>query len=194
MRCPLVLSLALCAAPALAEPATQAEFATWIANPLNRAQAREFDQFLRRMGVKGVVPTWQLLRTARDWRTCGSPFQVPPGATWPRIVPVLRFIRAEIRPRIGPVEVVSGYRNPQLNRCAAGAPRSAHVGFWGVDLVPGAAIGEADLIRRLCALHRVKGRRARFGLGFYGGVRFHVDTRSYRLWGANNRAGTSPCL
>ena len=191
---PLMLLAPLSNAPLRAESATAAEFSSWVSKPLNRAQATEFDAYLRQMGVKGVLPTWQILRTARDWRGCGSPFEVPPPAYWTRIVPVLRFIRDEIRPRIGPVDAVSGYRSPSLNRCAAGAPRSAHVGFWGLDLIPRATVSQQQLFRKLCALHRSKGVAARFGLGFYGGTRFHVDTRSYRLWGSNNRAGTSPCL
>jgi uncharacterized protein YcbK (DUF882 family) len=110
-------------------------------------------------------------------------------------VPSLRFIRDQVRPRIGGVEAVSGYRNPRLNRCAGGASRSAHVGYWGLDLVPTSGIPQAQLFARLCALHRTRtARDAKFGLGFYGGMRFHVDTKQHRLWGSNNRAGTSPCL
>jgi hypothetical protein len=153
----------------------------------------EFQRFLARFGVHKVLPTRQLLRTATDWRKCGTPFETPPPALWPRIVPTLRFIRDEVRPRVGPVEAVSSYRNPRLNRCAGGAPKSAHVGFWGVDLVPSNQMSQRQLFDRLCALHRQKGRMARFGLGFYGGLRFHVDTKSYRLWGSNHRSGTSPC-
>jgi hypothetical protein len=194
MHCWLALILMSCAAAARAEPASEAEFRAWYRQPANRVQAAEFERYLARFGVQGVLPTGQILRTASDWRSCGSPFEVPPASYWTRIVPVLRFIRDEVRPRIGPVEAVSGYRNPRLNRCAAGAPRSAHVGFWGLDLVPRSAITQRELFRRLCALHRQKGRTARFGLGFYGGLRFHVDTKGYRLWGSNHRAGTSPCL
>lgn len=194
MRRLLAPVLMLASTPAWAEPAGEVEFRAWYRVSANRASALQFERYLSRFGVRGVLPTGQILRTASDWRACGSPFEVPPRGYWSRIVPVLRFIRDEIRPRIGPVEAVSGYRNPVLNRCAAGAPRSAHVGFWGLDLVPRSSISQGDLFRRLCALHRQKGRVARFGLGFYGGTRFHVDTKGYRLWGSNHRAGTSPCL
>ena len=188
---PLALSVG---APALAEPAGEREFRAWYRQPANRTQAAQFERYLARFGVRGVLPTGQILRTASDWRRCGSPFEVPPVTYWARIVPVLRFIRDEIKPRIGAVEAVSGYRNPVLNRCAAGAPRSAHVGYWGLDLVPRTSISRPELFRRLCGLHRNKGRTARFGLGFYRGLRFHVDTKRYRLWGSSNRSGTSPCL
>lgn len=189
------MSLLLAAAPGAAQaPPGAAEYRAWLAVPGHRAQVRAFESFLGRFGVRDVIPTRQLLRTASAWRACGLPFQVPPASTWGRIVPTLRFVRDEVRPRIGAVEIVSGYRNPGLNRCASGAPKSAHVGFWGFDLVPATSISQRDLFARLCALHREKGRFANFGLGFYGGLRFHVDTKSYRLWGSNNRSGTSPCL
>jgi hypothetical protein len=197
MRKTLTLACAVLAGtPATAQaPPGTADYRAWLAHPVRRAQVASFESFLRRFGVLGVIPTRELLRTASAWRACGSPFEVPPPGNWGRIVPSLRFIRDEVRPRIGPVEAVSGYRNPGLNRCAAGAPRSAHVGFWGLDLIPKSSISQQQLFSRLCALHRSPiGRSAGFGLGFYGGLRFHVDTKSHRLWGSNNRSGTSPCV
>ena len=180
--------------PAAAQPPSSGEWRAWLNRPGQRARVASFERFLRKFGVEKVLPTQQLLRTASDWRRCGTPFDVPPIETWPRIVPSLRFIRDQVQPRIGKVEAVSGYRNPQLNRCAGGAPRSAHVGYWGLDLVPTTNITQAQLFSRLCALHRSPvGRSARFGLGFYGGTRFHVDTKSYRLWGSDHHSGTSPC-
>lgn len=188
------LPILLFGAPAKAEPAGTDVYRAWIAQPGQRARVAQFNRYLARFGVEDVVPLWQLLRTASDWRRCGAPFEVPPPTLWTRIVPTLRLIRDEVRPRIGAVQAVSSYRNPALNRCARGAPRSAHVGFWGVDLVPATSITQRQLFSRLCALHREKGGILRFGLGFYGGLRFHVDAKSYRLWGSNHRAGTSPCL
>lgn len=196
MRAVLALVLLVSASPALAQPPPSgAEWRAWLNVPGQRARVASFEGFLRRFGVTGVLPTQQLLRTASAWRSCGTPFEVPPIESWARIVPTLRFIRDEVKPRIGGVEAVSGYRNPRLNRCSGGASRSAHVGYWGLDLVPTTGITQGQLFSRLCALHRSAiGRSARFGLGFYGGTRFHVDTKSYRLWGSNNRSGTSPCL
>lgn len=196
MRMLTGLLAALIATPAAAQaPPSTAEYRAWLGYPGQRARVASFEKFLRKFGVLGILPTQQLLRTASSWRSCGTPFEVPPIETWARIVPSLRFIRDEVKPRVGGVEAVSGYRNPRLNRCAGGAPRSAHVGYWGLDLVPTTGIGQQQLFARLCALHRTRAARdAKFGLGFYGGTRFHVDTKSYRLWGSNNRAGTSPCL
>ena len=48
-------------------------------------------------GVGGVVPTWQLLRTATDWQKCGAqPFEVPPTSAWPNIVAALRYVGAYV--------------------------------------------------------------------------------------------------
>ena len=195
MRAIAVLTMLAAATPVAAQPPpTGSDWRHWLGAPGQRARVASFEGFLRRFGVLGVLPTQQLLRTASAWRQCGTPFEVPPIESWARIVPTLRFIRDEVKPRVGSVQVASGYRNPSLNRCSGGAPRSAHVGYWGLDLVPTTRITQAQLFARLCALHRSPiGRSAKFGLGFYGGTRFHVDTKSYRLWGSNNRAGTSPC-
>lgn len=172
---------------------TQADYRAWLARGNNRAEAGAFEAYLRQQRVAGVISTQQLLRTATSWRQCGSAFEVPPTNLWPRIVPTLRFVRDQVKPLIGPVEAVSGYRNPKLNACANGAPGSAHRGFWGFDLVPASNIGQRTLIARLCDLHRRKGRAANFGLGFYGGTRFHVDTWRYRRWGSDHRGASSPC-
>jgi len=196
MRAVFAFALLALASPVQAQPPPSgSDWRAWLSIPGQRARVASFEGFLRRFGVLGVLPTQQLLRTASAWRSCGAPFEVPPIESWARIVPTLRFIRDEVKPRIGGVEAVSGFRNPRLNRCSGGASRSAHVGYWGFDLVPTTSISQAQLFSRLCTLHRSAiGRSARFGLGFYGGTRFHVDTKSYRLWGSNNRSGTSPCL
>jgi len=55
---------------------------------------------------------------------------VPPPQLWPLARDVLRLLQ-ELRARgvLTAFEAVSAYRAPQLNRCAGGAPRSAHVLF-----------------------------------------------------------------
>src|SRR5690606_27330505 len=84
--------------------------------------------------------------------------------------------------------------NPALNECARGSRGSAHLDFFALDLVPVQAITRGDLMRRLCAMHARAGRRHDIGLGFYAFTRFHIDTRSFRRWGASGPAGNeSPC-
>lgn len=145
---------------------------------------RSFNDYLVAQGVAGVVPTWQLLRTASDWYKCGdNAFELPPSADWPGLAASLRFVRDHVIPTIGPVEAVSVYRNPALNTCAGGAQESAHRYGQAMDLVPLSPITREELMRRLCIVHRQRGEPYAAGLGFYVGLRFHVDSRKFRRWG-----------
>ncbi len=154
---------------------------------------RAFHDYLVGNGVGGVVPTWQLLRTATDWRRCGAdPFEVPPPADWPNIVATLRYIGATIVPALGPVEPVSVYRNPMLNACAGGAQASTHREMGAVDIVPLRAIRREALMLQLCQLHAAH-PESNTGLGFYKGLRFHIDARKYREWGTQGMRGGYGC-
>ena len=154
-----------------------------------------FEAWQDAAGVKGVLPSWQLLRTASMWRECnGEPFEVPPFTLWPEMVRTLRFIRDRVRPALGPVEAVSGYRNPVLNRCARGAERSAHLDFFALDLIPVQPLTRRQLFERLCPVHSRFGAAANAGLGFYQFSRFHIDTKSFRRYGSAGPQGNeSPC-
>ena len=169
-------------------------YRAWIAADRYRpAQVTAFHRYLGDSGVSFIVPTWQLLRTATDWQKCGAaPFEVPPPEDWPNLVQTLRFIRYFVIPAVGPVEPVSGYRNPSLNRCAGGAPESVHMHFSAVDLVPLRTTDRQTLMARLCGLFAAAGARYQLGLGFYTKLRFHVDSSKYRTWGRND-AGTLAC-
>lgn len=159
----------------------------YLATPANAVSVKAFNDYLATWGVSGIVPTWQLLRTASDWQKCGSPaFEVPPTQDWPNVVQTLRYIRDKVIPTIGPVEPVSVYRNALLNQCAAGAPESAHRFMQAVDLVPLRPVTRDAMIRRLCAVHAVSGETYDVGLGFYVGLRFHIDSRKFRTWGVND--------
>src|SRR6188508_2119888 len=103
-------------------------YRNWYAAAVAHSTAvRSFNAYLQQYDVGGIFPTWQLLRTATSWQKCGGqPFEVPPTSEWPHIVQTLRYVRDYVIPAVGPVEPVSGYRNPALNACAGGAPESAH--------------------------------------------------------------------
>lgn len=163
--------------------------------PVFAAQVRAFEAWQRRKGVAGVLPTWQVLRTATMWRECnGPPFEVPPPKLWPAIARTLRFVRDHVAPAVGPLQAASGYRNPGLNLCAGGSPRSAHRDFSALDLVPLKPLTRRQIFDRVCPVHRRKGADAGVGLGFYAFTRFHVDTRSFRRWGSAGPMGNeSPC-
>lgn len=178
------------------EGQARADYIAWLAqNPDERAKVIAFDDYLREQGVSGVVPDWELLRTASMWKDCNGPrFEVAPAAEWEHLARTLRYVRDDVVPAIGPVQAVSGYRDDALNKCARGAPESAHRHFYAVDLVPVRPIGRAGLIRSMCAVHQERGREYDIGLGFYNGVRFHVDSKSFRRWGPDGSGATSPCV
>ena len=165
----------------------------YMAAPWHATSIKAFNDYLATYGVAGVVPTWQLLRTASDWQKCGAqPFEVPPTDDWPNLIQALRYIRDKVIPTIGPVEPVSVYRNPSLNQCAAGAPESAHRFMQAIDMVPLHPVTRDAMMQRLCAVHAKSGEGYGVGLGFYVGLRFHVDSRKFRTWGVNDE-GTIAC-
>ncbi len=155
----------------------------YLAAPWRPAQVKAFNDYLTRYQVGGIFPTWQLLRTATSWQKCASqPFEVPPTSEWPHIVQTLRYVHDYVIPAVGPVEPVSGYRNPVLNQCAGGAPESAHKHYSAIDLVPLRPTTREQLMRTLCGVHALRGPDYGVGLGFYAFLRFHVDTTKYRRW------------
>jgi Peptidase M15 len=155
----------------------------YLAAPWRSAQVKGFNDYLASADVAGIVPTWQLLRTATSWKDCGGqPFEVPPTSEWPHMIQTLRYIRDYVIPAVGPVEPVSVYRNPVLNVCAGGAPESAHKLDSAVDLVPLRPTDRITLMRTLCDVHSEHGAPYNAGLGFYAYLRFHVDSTKFRRW------------
>jgi hypothetical protein len=155
----------------------------YIASPAHATSVKAFNDYLTRYEVGGIFPTWQLLRTATSWQRCGGqPFEVPPTSEWPHIVQTLRYVRDYVIPAVGPVEPVSGYRNPTLNACAGGAPESAHKHYSAIDMVPLKPTTREEMMRTLCRVQAKRGPDYRVGLGFYAFLRFHVDTTKYRRW------------
>ena len=159
-------------------------YRSWfVALPARSGQVKAFNDYLSTYDVAGIVPTWQLFRTATSWQKCaGQPFEIPPTSEWPHIVQTLRYVRDYVIPAVGPVEPVSAYRNPMLNVCAGGAPESAHKHYSAIDLVPLQPTTREQLMRSLCAVHGRRGLAYEVGLGFYAFLRFHVDTSKYRRW------------
>lgn len=159
-------------------------YRSWfMALPSRASQVKAFNQYLKTYEVAGIVPTWQLFRTATAWQKCaGQPFEIPPTSQWPHIVQTLRYVRDYVIPTVGPVEPVSGYRNPTLNVCAGGAPESAHKHYSAIDLVPLRPTTREQLMQNLCGIHGRRGLAYEVGLGFYAYLRFHVDTSKYRRW------------
>jgi hypothetical protein len=157
--------------------------AWYLGDPAHAVRVKAFNDYLAGAQVAGVLPTWQLLRTATAWKDCGAqPFEVPPSDQWPHMIQTLRYVRDYVVPAVGPVEPVSAYRNPSLNVCAGGAPESAHKLDSAIDLVPLRPIDRVTLMRSLCGAHSEHGAAYNAGLGFYAYLRFHVDSTKYRRW------------
>jgi len=155
----------------------------YLSTPARAQQVKSFNDYLVGAQVGGIVPTWQLFRTATSWQQCGAqPFEIPPQEEWPNIVQTLRYVRDYVIPALGPVEPVSVYRNPTLNVCAGGAPESAHKLYSAIDMVPLKPITREAMMRTLCVDHSTHGEAYRAGLGFYAYMRFHVDSTKYRRW------------
>ena len=172
----------------------QSGYRAWLAADPARGEAvRMLEARLAQAGVLGVVPTAELLRTGSDWRGCGAPFEVPPPEAQAAILQTLTFVRAHVQPALGPVEAKSAYRGPWLNVCAGGAERSAHREFSAVDLTPLTPMTRAQLMAKLCPIYAASTAEDRLGLGFYAGVRFHVDTQRHRSWASQNGRAYAPC-
>ncbi|MBV9528590.1 D-Ala-D-Ala carboxypeptidase family metallohydrolase [Sphingomonas sp.] len=172
------------AAPYVTRGQDEPGYRSWyLAVPGRAAQVKAFNDYLLSADVSGILPTWQLLRTASAWQECGGqPFEVPPTDEWPHMIQTLRYVRDYVIPAVGPVEAVSAYRNPVLNKCAGGAPESAHKLDSAVDLVPLRPTTREALMRSLCAAHSEHGAPYNAGLGFYAFLRFHVDSTKFRRW------------
>jgi hypothetical protein len=173
-----------------------ADYQAWLArSPQHREEVRQFRSYLAAQGLAEVIPVWQLIRTSSSWRQCAADrFEVAPRDKWDNIVTTLKFVRDQVEPALGKVEALSVYRNESLNRCSNGAPASAHRMFFALDLKPVSDdVSRAGMIGRVCAAHARTGRTYNAGLGFYSGMRFHVDSHGFRKWGADGRGATSPC-
>jgi hypothetical protein len=155
------------------------------------ADVEAFEEFLVREQVAQVVPTYQLLRSASMWKECqADPFELPPVQEWSKVRDLLVLLR-ELRERqvLPGFEVVSAYRDPRLNRCAGGAPGSAHVHF-AVDIAP----LQPEVGARLCQFWRERGQGWQMGVSRYPTGRIHIDRHGYRTWGASHRRESSYCL
>jgi hypothetical protein len=199
-RAALTLALSLlCLAPtgAGALPTAPGDsFDSWLGKEPSRvADVRAFETFLTQQGVAGVLPTQEILRNDTDWSEChmDGPYSLAERAYWPHIVNTLRYIHDEIIPTIGPVRVDSGFRDSDLNRCSGGAAHSAHAQFYALDLTPVRNLERGELIALVCANHARFGAAYHIGLGFYEETRFHLDSRSFRRWGADYHTASSPC-
>lgn len=162
---------------------SETDFNSWVSAENLSHEYHEFLDYLEERGVSGVVKPWQLMRQGTDWESSGhSPFSMAPRDSWHEIVPTLELIRDEVIPKIGEVEVVSGYRTREYNSVAGGSRNSQHLYFSAVDLIPEKRITRDTLVSSLRGIYVESGDHHHMGLGIYSNVRFHVDTHRKRTW------------
>src|SRR5262245_39903132 len=131
------LLVVLCAAAiaSCAKVDSRASFERWLAADAARAESfARFEAALQQEDVADVVPTYELWRVDQLSEECAEGgFLAPPERDWANIFATLRILRDEVVPAVGPVEVVSGYRDQDFNACVHGASRSAHMSFHALD-------------------------------------------------------------
>ena len=117
---------------------------------------------------------------------------MPPKELWPNIVPTLHVVRKfkSEGVLINPV-ATSVYRDPVLNVCAGGSPKSKHMQLNAIDFDIDAS---PESLETLCKAWRTQGAALQLGLGFYTPTRIHLDTLGHRSWGWDHTHKTSPCL
>lgn len=178
----VVLALTSCARQPVHEAAPESFRQFIIVNNL-QSEFRALERFLYQKGVRDLVPTWQLLQQGTDFRKHDlAPYAFPERELWERMADTLTFIRVDLVPFIGPVEVLSGFRTKYYNHVAGGAPRSRHLTFSALDLRPLREIDRKRLHLILQKIWNTRGKKRNLGMGLYKGLRFHIDTGGYRQW------------
>lgn len=146
-----------------------------------------------------VPPMEQLLRSARSWLMCGfEPYGIPPKEYWESMLGTVKLLKYLIEGGYLPqnFELVSVYRNQQLNRCAKGSKRSKHIINAAVDI----KINYKNEMERsnvedgLCYFWHEQGHLHKLGLGLYKSGTIHIDTQGQRTWGSTYSKRSSKCL
>jgi hypothetical protein len=174
----------------------------WTASLDNLRQVREYERFLQQQGVGNIIPSFELMRSARDWQKCGrSQYMIPNRELWKNQVETLRIFKYLVAAKVlTDFEVTSVYRDLSLNQCAGGAGSSRHLFNSAIDFRIGpvypmpqdyAYIEHTKF--RLCEFWRQHGQSFNMGLGLYANGQIHIDTYGYRTWGPNLSRTSSPC-
>lgn len=175
----------------------------WISQDNHLQHVKAYEDFLTKNNVNNVIPTFELLRTARDWKQCGrEEYLIPPKTVWENQVPTLKVFRYLMATKtLTQFEVTSAYRDFQMNRCAGGAVSSRHILNAAIDFRIGpehpAAKDYTNIEKtkfKLCQFWKQYGSDLNMGLGTYTTGQIHIDTQGYRTWGPDHTQSTSICL
>ena len=179
-----------------------ASYRIWLNQGENYARVREYEQFLTRNNLAHIIPSFELLRTARDWQKCGrSEYMVPNRELWNNSLSTLRVFKYLIAAKIlTDFEVTSVYRDLPLNQCAGGASSSRHLFNSAIDFRIGpefpqpqdyAFIEQSKF--KLCQFWAQHGQSLNLGIGLYSSGQIHIDTQGYRTWGPDLTRNSSMC-
>ena len=165
-------------------------------------RVREYEKFLARHDVAGIVPSFELLRSARDWQKCGSSeYAVPNRELWNNSLSTLRVFKYLIAAKVlTDFEVTSVYRDLPLNQCAGGASSSKHLFNSAIDFRIGPEVPQPQDYAfientkfKLCQFWAQHGQSLNLGIGLYSSGQIHIDTQGYRTWGPDLTRNTSMC-
>ncbi|MGE8654999.1 MULTISPECIES: D-Ala-D-Ala carboxypeptidase family metallohydrolase [unclassified Acinetobacter] len=175
---------------------------SWVASVDNLRKVRDYEVFLERNGVGNIIPSFELMRTARDWQKCGrSEYMVPNRELWANQISTLRVFKYLVAANIlTDFEVTSVYRDLPLNQCAGGANSSRHLFNSAIDFRIGPAYPQPEDYAyientkfRLCQFWAQHGQSLNMGLGLYSSGQIHIDTQGYRTWGPDLSRRSSMC-
>lgn len=174
----------------------------WVSALDNLSRVREYEVFLERHGVGNIIPSFELMRTARDWAKCGrSQYMIPSRELWANQVPTLKVFKYLVAANVlTDFEVTSVYRDLPLNQCAGGANSSRHLYNSAIDFRIGPEYPQAQDYSyientkfKLCQFWIQHGQSLNMGLGMYASGQIHIDTQGYRTWGPSLGRNSSMC-
>ena len=174
----------------------------WIAVADHLRRVREYEVFLEKNGVGNIIPSFELMRTARDWQKCGrEQYMVPSRELWANQIPTLRVFKYLIAANVlTDFSVTSVYRDLPLNQCAGGASSSRHLYNSAIDFRIGPEYPQPQDYAyienskfKLCQFWSQHGQSLNMGLGLYASGQIHIDTQGYRTWGPDLSSRSSMC-
>jgi len=149
----------------------------WVSALDNLSRVREYEVFLERHGVGNIIPSFELMRTARDWAKCGrSQYMIPSRELWANQIPTLKVFKYLVAANVlTDFEVTSVYRDLPLNPQAQDYSYIENTKF------------------KLCQFWVQHGQSLNMGLGMYASGQIHIDTQGYRTWGPSLGRNSSMC-